>query len=214
MHPAARFHGIVILLTATTVFSLITWVKPFIDGVAVMNSSLLVLANLLSTLGIYTVLAKGLSLMLENLEPFRKFVFGRSYMHGTWVGYFIGHSGDKRLLVETLMQSLYDLRINGRSYDLEGELHATWKALATRIDEADGTMLYAYEMDIIKRDEPVRGITTIQLDYDAKTGRPHGLNGLAQDLADSARIPVHEEKWLDIIESYENGFLEAKRRYF
>jgi hypothetical protein len=213
MSPAGKFHAIVVSLTAVVVFALAAWLKPVVDQAATQNQSLATLAKVLSTVGAYALLGKGVSLVLEKLPLFRRFVFGRTYLHGTWVGYFVGHAGDKRWTVETFIQTLYDLRINGRSYDASGKLHATWKVLATRVDGQDGTMVFAYEMDILSRTEPVRGITTIQLDYDAKTGRPCALSGLAQDLADSVRIAIQEEKWVDTGKSFDEALQEARKRF-
>lgn len=180
MSAAAKFHGIVVTLTAVVVFTLATILKPMIDDAAGRYAALGVLASALSTVGVYTLIAKALSATLERLRLFQRFVFGRSYLHGTWAGWFEGHAGHRRWTVQTFLQTLYDLRINGRSYDDAGGLHATWKVLASRVDDADGTMTFAYEMDILSRGEPVRGITTIQFDYDPKTRRPAALSGLAR----------------------------------
>lgn len=212
MSPAAKFHAIVVALTACAVFTIAACLKPVVDAAASTNPNFLFLAKALSAIGVYTLLGKGVSFLLERWRWFRRFIFAREYLHGTWVGYFVGHAGDKRWEVQTFIQTLYDLRVNGRSYDDAGNLHATWKVLAARVDVNDGTMIFAYEMDILSRTEPVRGITTVQLDYDPKTGLPCALSGLAQDLADPTRIPIHDEKWVETIESFETALAEAKKR--
>jgi len=134
-------------------------------------------------------------------------------LHGTWIGYFIGHAGDKRFLVELYEQDLDTLIVKGRSYTDQQQFHGQWTSEATSLDVLRSRLVFTYEFQVLSHASPLHGVTIFQLHRSAPHKPPIGLSGIAQDLNDLTRIHVNEEKLSDKLLPWEQALQKAAERF-
>lgn len=194
MSPAARFNALVASLTVVAMFFAITQLVPYVSGFVTDNREASSLVALLTSVGIYRLLATILAWLLGRLVFVKRLVFGPSFVHGTWVGWFIGHAGDKRHVVDHFEQDLDGLVIRGRSYSLAGDDHANWRSDATSVDPRNGYLTFTYRVEIGTRNATVEGISSFQFERKSMSSPPTKVAGYAHDLNDAHRIHLHEEK--------------------
>lgn len=221
MSPAARFHALISTLTILVMFGLITYAvprlliyaNPTLTTGGWVNALLSGSIAFLGSVGAYRLLAWGLTWLLHRSSRVRSWIFGPSFLHGTWVGFFIGHAGDKRFTVEKFDQDLDGLVINGRSYMDNRQLHGQWTSEATSVDARSGRLIYTYSFDVGSRSITLDGICTFQFDRSASYNAPHSITGYAHDLNDPTRIAVHEVKISDALLSWDEALTLAVERF-
>lgn len=221
MSPAARFHALVSTLTIFVMFWLITYAvpklliyaNPILTTGGRANALVSGAFTLLGSVGTYRLLAWGLAWLLHRWLKVRSWIFGPSFLHGTWIGFFIGHAGDKRFIVEKFDQDLDGLVINGRSFTGDKQLHGQWTSEATSIDARSGRLIYTYSFDVGSRSITLDGICTFQFDRTASYNAPHSITGYAHDLNDPTRIAVHEVKISDALLTWEEALTLAIERF-
>ena len=181
MSPAARFHALISTLTIFVMFWLITYALPkllvYANPILMTRGGVTALLSgsftFLGSVGAYRLLAWGLTWLLHRSLRVRSWIFGASFLHGTWVGFFIGHAGDKRFTIEKFDQDLDGLVINGRSYTDNRQLHGQWTSHATSVDARSGRLIYTYSFDVGSRSITLDGISTFQFDRSASYKAPH-----------------------------------------
>lgn len=213
MGPAARFHGLISSVTILIMFWVVSWANMNLANFTVNYPFLSGLSALVSLVGVYRSLALGISWILHRSIYVRKWIFGAYFLHGTWIGYFIGHAGDKRLIVELYDQDLDSLIQNGRSFTIQKAPHGHWVGGATNVDVRRGRLIYTYSNDIGTNSTTLEGITTFQFEREASHKTPNRLDGYAHDLNDSQRIVIHEEKASDDLLPWSNALDIAVTRF-
>src|SRR5215208_4704616 len=141
MTPETKFHSLVLGLTVTVMLSVILLLVPYIQEATVMQAFLGAVSALLLSSGIYRVIAMGLVELLRRSRWLKSKLLGPYYLEGTWVGYFEGHEGDIRYVVEVFEQDLSSLTIVGRSYTIDGRAHAQWASEAASLDVRHGRLI-------------------------------------------------------------------------
>ena len=221
MSPAARFHALVATLTIFTMFWLITYAVPalwaYVNPASINDVRISALISgfltLVGSVGTYRLLAWGLGWILHRSLKVRSWIFGANFLHGTWVGFFVGHARDKRYVVEKFDQDLDGLVINGRSYDINLQLHGQWTSEATSVDARRGRLMYTYSFTVGARSIDLSGICTFQFDRSASYEAPHSITGYAHDLNDPTRIKVQEVKICNELLSWEQALKVAVKRF-
>jgi hypothetical protein len=131
---------------------------------------------------------------MERVEPVRALVLGPYYVHGTWIGWFRGHSGELRYMVEHFTQDLDSLVVTGRSYDSEGKQHGYWYSQAVTVDIKTGRLIFTYSFDTSSRSASLTGIHSSLFERKSAMMAPNAYAGLAHDLNDNIRIAVQAAK--------------------
>lgn len=140
-------------------------------------------------------------------------VLGPNFVHGTWIGWFEGHSKEKRYMIEHFVQDLDSLSITGRSYNAAQREHGYWESEAASVDPRKGKLIFTYKFDVLTRKDSLFGIHTSLLARSAAHSAPTALSGFAHDLNDAARIAVHSEKLSDELVVWDVALKEAVNRF-
>jgi len=194
MSPEARFHStIVALVVPIMYFSLRALLPHLPDKGATMTAGQATLA-LLASLGVYRLLTHLFMALFRHLLLVKRWVLGPAYMEGTWVGYFIGSSGNIGYLVETIEQDLSNLVLKGASYSEGGILHARWETNSATIDAVKGTLTYSHICDVIGVAVPHQGIGVFDLRRTSAKAAAYEMEGYSADLTHGRRAQSFEKK--------------------
>jgi hypothetical protein len=211
MTPAAKFYALVSSATVAAMFFIVTWIAPAIKNFGWGATAWI--AAVLSSVGIYRIVALGAELLLHKWEFARSFIFGGSYLHGTWVGYFTGRAKDKRFVVEHIDQDLDGAVIIGRSFTSDLEPHADWNSISVSIDSRNGRMIYSYALTILTRPGTLIGIGSMQLERKSHRNAATSIAGHAQDLGDQVRVQIEEIKVSDKLLPWKEALAIAQKKF-
>jgi hypothetical protein len=207
MAPAAKFHASISSITVLAMFWLIDLLKPVLEA----HKPLAAVGGLLGTVGTYKSLAFALGWVLLRWRWAKRKFFGPYYMEGTWIGWFKGHAGDKRVQVEYYTQDFDGVVVKGRSYTDKGEEHGYWCTDAVTIDVRKARMVFSYSFDVLSRPAGLTGMSTFDFERKSASHPPEAFSGFAHDLNDRKRIAVHATKLGDWFVPWEEALPEAKR---
>lgn len=211
--PAAKFNAILASVVVSFMFLGIAQIAPMLKTLGLPYQFTLPLVGLLTSAGLYRLLALGVRWLMEYSSWVSRKVLGAHYMHGTWIGYFIGHAGDKRFTVEYYVQNLDDLVITGRSFTERLDDHSFWESEAVTIDARKGRLIFTYKMDIISRSASVNGMNTLFFERKSAHHAPSATAGYVHDLNDLTRIAVRTEKLSEKLVAWQYAVDEAQRRF-
>jgi len=208
MQAIQRFNVAVSTATVAIMFAIIEYLVPMLQASAIpatflqlipfatptqlVEASKFVLTAL-ATLGTYKLLA-GLLIQSIDWAPYLKsFIFGPSYVEGTWIGQFHDKNYPK-WTVEHFEQSLNGIVIRGYAHNQDGTPYASWTSTAASVDDARGVLTYTYDCDLIGHNSPQQGIGIFQFERPAAGKAPTGIKGYSTDLVDGVRSANHEFK--------------------
>jgi hypothetical protein len=212
MSSAAKFHGLIATMTIFVMFWAITYAVPAIK-IAVNIPLLSGFATIVGSVGIYRLLAIGLEWIFRRVLLIRRWIFGPSFMHGTWIGYFVGHAGDKRYTIEHYDQELDGLSIIGRSLTVDKKLHAQWHSNSIGIDIRQGSLIFTSTLNILSRQRSEESVNILQFERVAAYSAPTSVTGFSQDLGDDRRIATHAIKISDKLLPWDDALVIAIKRF-
>jgi hypothetical protein len=194
MLPAAKFYALVTTATIAVMFVALTWIVPMVRGLTTFPAIASGIAAVLVSVGIYLLISRGAETLIHHFAPARRWIFGGTYLHGTWVGFFIGRAGDKRFMIEHIDQDLDGIVIKGQSYTDTLQPHADWTSVSVTVDGRTGRLIFSYTLTIHSRAGTVVGINFSQLQRSSYRSAATTITGHAQDLGDQVRVQVEEVK--------------------
>ena len=197
MTPTAKFNALIASTTVFLMFWIVAYAVPALKAANVGSPLWVSLGALLASAGIYRVLSLGIRWLMERWEFARQLALGAHYMHGTWVGSFIGHGGQKRYMVEHFSQDIDSLVITGRSFTDAKVSHGYWTSESVMIDVRTGRLVFTYDFEVITRSAGQAGVHTSLFERASSRKAPTGLAGFAHDLNDPTRIPIRSIKVSD-----------------
>ncbi|PWF23956.1 hypothetical protein [Corticimicrobacter populi] len=209
MSPAAKFNALLCGLTVSLMFLLVAWASPRLAALGADNPIALSASGLVLSAGVYRLLTIGVRWVMERSTTAAKLVLGPHFVHGTWVGWFDGHSGERRYMVEHFSQDLDGLVITGRSFDINLKEHGYWESEAAVVDAKRGKLIFTYKFDVLTRQISLFGIHTSFLARQAPHLPAIALSGFAHDLNDATRIAVHSRKITEDLASWDSSLQEA-----
>jgi hypothetical protein len=210
---SGRFHIVVSTGTVLVMYAVLTSLLPILEKLTPLNKLFGSLVAYFTTVGTYKTVATLLRWLLGLSGKVKAYVLGAECLEGTWVGYFVGHSGEHRFIVETFEQGLDSIVIRGCSFAADGTAHAIWNADGVTLDVAKGTLTYAYWCDIHGRKSRQQGLGVFHLERSTSSSAPTGLRGYVADLADGVRLDVVEQRISDRILDFADGLKEARKRF-
>jgi hypothetical protein len=211
--PAANFHGLVSVVTVYLMYVATTHFGPAVKQALADSLVAGGAAAALAAFATYRLLSSGLLWLLRKSVWLRARILGSRFVHGTWVGFFVGHSGERRYVVEHFEQDLERLSISGRSYTQEAEAHAQWSTEAATVDADRGRLIYSYTCDVLTRTTTEQGVGVFQFEREAVDAAPTAIAGYVADLADGERKPVHQVKISNRLMPWSEAIREARRKY-
>lgn len=197
MKPILRYHSIILSVTITimyVVFASASFIRSYVGEVPKFVE---IISGLVFSVGLYKSASLLLNATMVHISLIKKIIFGNEYMHGTWVGYFIGNNGDKRVYVEHYEQDLEYLTIRGAGYTEAGELFAQWQSEPATVDPRKGKLVYTYTSDVIHKQETRQGLGVFQLIRLNMNKPPVELKGYVVDLDQGKRLKSEETKISD-----------------
>jgi hypothetical protein len=190
MKACAKFQAII--LSLTTAIIILIWKKfgnqfefPFI---------ILFLSGGLISLATYRFLYSLLIFIFSRSRLFRMILLHKSYLEGTWVGFYIGLGEKVRFIKEEFKQDLDGLIIKGTGFNENKQNHATWISDITKIDERLGKLTYMYEVDPINENMTGYGVANFNLEYINFFGFSKRITGFSSDNHWGKRIKSIEVK--------------------
>lgn len=213
MHPAAKFYGLVTSATIGVMFIVLTWLLPILQSLRSLFGIAGGVAAVLTSVGIYRLISKVAEGLVNRIDWARRWIFGGTYLHGTWAGYFIGRAGDKRFMIEHIEQNLDGIVINGRSYTDKLQLHADWTSVAVSVDARTGRLIFSYTLTIHSRPGTIVGINSSQLQRTSNRNAATAISGHAQDLGDQVRVQVSEIKVSETLLLWDEALQLAQQHF-
>jgi len=223
MQAIERFNITVSTATVAIMFAIIEYVLPMFQASAVssglsisfVTSAQLVAASklgltALATLGTYKVIASVLIKSIDKIPYVKPFLFGPSYVEGTWVGKFGDHP---KWSVEHFEQTLDSIVIRGYAFDPNGKKYASWKTTAASVNHAAGFLTYTYDCDLMSHNTPQQGIGVFQFERLGAAKAPHRIYGYSTDLVDGIRTENDEVKISDSMIPIAEALTQARRRF-
>jgi len=146
-------------------------------------------------------------------------ILGNQYMEGTWIGCYIGVGGKPRLYIEVFEQSLDELIIRGKCFELDNSYKGSWISDTVVIDEKRGIMRYTYESDMLNNSHKNEGIAIFNFERTNRKTPPQKLIGYSSDIFNNTKIKSMEKKidnsqfptQLDLLEEAHNFLIENKK---
>ena len=193
MTASAKFQSIVLCIT--TALIILTW-RFFGDRIE-FPGIIVFLSGGLVSLATYTCLYKTLKFFFDRSRYFRMLILHNSYLEGTWIGFYIGISGDIRYIKEEFRQDLDGLIIKGKSFNENKQLHAKWMSDVVRIDTRLLKLKYMYEISTIHDNMNGYGIADFDLEELNFFGISKKITGYTSDNHWGKRIKSIEFKKSD-----------------
>lgn len=208
---AGRFHLIVSTVTVAAMYGIIIHVLPLaVHALGTSETIPAFATTMLGSFAVYKCIAWIARIVLGKWLWLRAKVFGPSFLHGTWIGYFRGHNNDLRYVVEHFEQDFDGLVIRGKSFDENGREHAHWTSISASIDPLRGILNYLSGCDIMTRNVTVQSVCVFQITRGDKSDCPDWLSGYAVDVNDGVRISVTEKKLDKKILPFSQALVKAK----
>ncbi len=208
MESIQRFNVMVLTATLIVMFCVIRYVVPYLEltnfpaiisgyltfiSAAHITEAIKDILTAVTSIGSYKLIAAGLSASVDRIPPFKSFIFGASYVHGTWAGSFLA-SGDPKWTIEHFEQSLSGVVIRGWALNNDGTVYAMWVSNTVSIDIARGTLTYTYVCDVYSKSMTQQGIGVFHFVRSKPWSAPASMTGYSADLTDGKRSENHEYK--------------------
>lgn len=210
MKPTVKLHSIAFAISTAFVFAI--WTKIF--EVIQLDAVYKALLGGLISLGLYRLVANGIIYLTRKSTWVKKQFLGPYFLEGTWVGFYVGVSGNERFLIEKFEQEIDSLTIHGKSFNEVTKYHASWISTSANIDPSNRRITYMYECLPINDKTSTNGIAIFSLERDDQYSAARGLTGFSADLHLGERIRAMEIKLSDYCNIDEKTALEEAKKLY
>jgi len=202
MKPIQRFYTIVIALTSVIVFTIWTISsKILIEHIDWKNSTHLfysgfaLVLTYLSSIGVFSSIFTLINYLFSKWKWLKRYVLSSYYLEGTWVGFYIGVSGNVRYIIETYEQTFDSLVIKGTSYDENKNLHTFWTSESYNINAKNGEITYQYKVRSTKENTDPNGIAYFSFIRGNNKKPPKMIVGYSADSHLTMKCKAMEKKY-------------------
>lgn len=201
MEQIERFNLAVTTLTVAIMFIFLEYVTPLFKSSELIVSlstwlpwistdkllaALKIIATALISIGTYKIISQALVVSLEFVPLLKRWVFGPSYVEGTWIGRFYSH-GQQKITVEHFVQGLGGIVIRGWAYNDDGTTYADWSSDSVAVDAKTGNIRYSYDCNVMLKNTPQEGIGRFKVTQAGLFKNPKAIKGYSADLTDGSR---------------------------
>lgn len=172
-----KFHSIVIFITTTLCFSL--WIA--LKNLALIHPLGITLLAATSSMGIYKLTFNTLSLLMRKSKSIKKSILGKSYLEGTWAGFYYGVSGNVRFFIETFEQDIDSLKMKGITYNETQKFHNTYFSDYININLNKKEINYLYTVQSSQENTDGTGLARFDFYYKENSSFPYKLLGITKD---------------------------------
>jgi len=181
-----------IALTITTFSILSLWQLALPDESKYLWLKPLVAAAF--SYGIYSFLIVSLSTFLPKLKFIKRWLFGRDYVDGVWIGAYVGCMLEPRIFYEEYDQKLETVTVRGKSFLLDGTPHATWTSTSFNISHDHDKLFFTYSVQSFTTESSGNGYAQFTPVLDSQGKHIEELRGFSFDLHNGIMIPALEKK--------------------
>lgn len=222
MKPQERINSIVISITTMIVFGLwliikeliIKYPKWFTDPNNQEYNIIGIVAIGFISIGIYRSLIILVTIIIKKINWIKKGVLSSYYLEGTWIGFYIGVSGNVRYIIETYEQTLDNLVIKGISFDENKNLHTFWTSESYNINIESGEITYQYKVKATKENTDPNGIAYFSFIRGNNKKPPKQIVGYSADSHLTLKCKAMEKKYNDSTDyDIEKALEEAVKFY-
>lgn len=147
--------------------------------------------------GFYKAMIAILFQIAKKFEIVKKLLLGPAYLNGTWVGFYVGTSGNVRYFIERFEQELDGLTIRGSSLNEDKKHHAEWTSTTFSIDVKMGKLSYMYDCESQLQLGNNNGLASFIFERAGANKPPYELRGWSSDLHVGKKIFGMETKISD-----------------
>ena len=195
-------------LTTSLVFLLWVLFKNSYTGVPILDT----LVSGLMSYGFYRVVFYTISSFLPKSKKIKKWLLGKKYLEGTWVGFYRGSSGEIRIFYEKYLQTNSIEVINGNSFLLDGTEHSSWQSTSLNMNVAEKKLYFTYQSQGIKDISSGNGYAQFNVFLDSKDKYPIELVGYTFDLPLKMVCESKEKKVKDDLSK--EALLESAKLFY
>lgn len=138
MNKFNSYRNIVFTLSTGLIFGAWEILSKFINC---DNTFFVVIIGSISSYSFYKIVLKLVERCAIKFNFVKRFVFGRSYLDGIWVGAYIGTTNQPRYFVEYFEQDFNSLIIRSKCYYEDKKYKGEWKSTNASIDEDKGNYI-------------------------------------------------------------------------
>ena len=184
-----KITAISIAITTLVVFKLWLLIKDIKTEYYMIH----VIIACLSSWGTYKTVFFIVSTFTAKISCLKKWIFGRQYIDGIWIGAYIGILGEPRIYYTIYTQDYDSVKIKGRSFLLDKTVHTTWTDTSFNYS-TDDKIFYTYSVQTLTETSCPVGYAQFNMSFDKKNKFAIELNGYSFDLLHKKQIPAKEIK--------------------
>ena len=95
-----EYRTVIFMGTTAVVFAVWGKLQASITALEGLETFYAGLVGVLVSLGTYELILNVVEFIAINFQPLKKFIFGRTYLDGVWVGAYMGYDGTPRYYIE------------------------------------------------------------------------------------------------------------------
>lgn len=160
MKPINKVNMYVFAITTSIAYSV--WKN--ITILYTSNKSINLLLTFTLSYSFYKLVYNLLSFLCNNCRQVRKKIFGKYYLEGVWVGFYI-YNGTTELCYETIEQTLEHTTLKGRGFDKDGNYISSWIAIEPLICLEESKLTYYYELNELNYDDIAVGLARATIEW-------------------------------------------------
>lgn len=181
MKPTTKINACVFAITTSLVYYLWSYF-PLKLLKEPINTYIIVF---IFSLGFYRGIFKTILFICNHFQVFRKLILGKAFFEGTWIGYY-KYKEEIHLTYEIYHQSIDELYVYGRSFDLNEKNISSWSIVEPYINLQKSQFSYFYEINDSEISDFYMGYATSTIIFD-KYNKPYRFDGFAVDGDDSCK---------------------------
>jgi hypothetical protein len=178
MKPTIKLYSIVLFLSTIVIFGLWGILYPLKE----INHIYKIIIAAVFSVGTFRIFIKSIIFLTKRCSWLKKIVLGNFYFEGTWAGFYVGHSGKERFVIERWEQDIDNLTIRGIAFNEIKKYHSNWNSLSIHFDIIKGKISYLYEGTGIGDRVYNQGVANFDIGRDNQYSAAKTIIGFYQDL--------------------------------
>ena len=189
-----EYRTVIFMGTTAVVFAVWGKLQASITALEGLETFYAGLVGVLVSLGTYELILNVVEFIAINFQPLKKFIFGRTYLDGVWVGAYMGYDGTPRYYIEYYEQDFDSLIIRSKCFYSDKSYKGDWKSTNVAIDEEKGELYYTYTVNTLDKGIQTIGFAIFSFDRRDKGTAPERLIGFSSEVKSGVMIKSVEEK--------------------
>jgi hypothetical protein len=207
-----KISGLSVTVVSGIIFVGVVFLSPLLSAAASSQKVGAALVTAITSFGLYRLFTIGIRFAFGRFQSVRKFLLGRYFLEGTWVGHWI-HEERHVFTVEVISQEKGEPKVVGRQFGEDGKTQADWASEVAIIDRQKEHLIYVYSCDVYRTKHQQNGIGIFKLVRPSSKSAPDVLDGYAVDLVDADKDCNTEYKISDDEVATDYALQKAKEKF-